>query len=97
MDRAVPLGLIINELVTNSLKHAFPQGQAGVIGIELRALDRQAIQLCVRDTGVGLPSGFDPLSGTSLGMQIVSLLTEQLSGTLMWMSTPGAYFVLTIP
>ncbi|MCG2828465.1 PAS domain S-box protein [Methanothermobacter sp. K4] len=78
LDTAIPLGLIINELVTNSIKYAFPDGR-GTITIGMRKADG-SIELVVADDGVGLPEDTDPSSTDTLGLKLVSLLTKQLNG-----------------
>lgn len=80
IDTAVPLGLIVNELLTNTLKYAFPQGQPGKVQIKLHKQTDGALHLEVSDNGVG-KSGVT--HGTGFGGQLVSLLTQQLSGS-MW-------------
>ena len=79
IDTAVPLGLIVNELLTNTLKYAFPQGQAGKVQIKLRKQKDGVLQLEVSDNGVG-KSGIT--HGTGFGGQLVALLTQQLGGTM---------------
>jgi two-component system, sensor histidine kinase PdtaS len=79
IDTAVPLGLIVNELLTNILKYAFPQGQQGKIRIRLEKQPGGALHLEVSDNGVG-KSGI--VNGTGFGGQLVSLLTRQLSGSM---------------
>lgn len=79
IDTAVPLGLIVNELLTNTLKYAFPQGQAGKVQIKLHKQKDGMLQLEVSDNGVG-KSGIT--HGTGFGGQLVSLLTQQLGGTM---------------
>jgi PAS domain S-box-containing protein len=92
LDTAIPVGLIINELVTNALKYAFPDGRSGVIHVWLQPSDGKYI-LSVRDNGVGLPDGFDPLGGRSLGMKLVIGLAEhQLSGKLTTKRDGGSEF-----
>ena len=94
VDKAIPTGLILNELVTNALKHAFPEGR-GVLRVELgRSADGQ-ITLLVKDDGVGLPPGFDIRKSKSLGLHIVSTLAEQLKATLGVSSEAGTSFRLT--
>ena len=96
VDKAIPCALILNELISNALKHAFPKG-AGAIRIELRQLPEGRILLCVSDDGVGIPAGFDPANSTSLGMQLVVTLAEQLDGRLEIEREPGGTFRLTFP
>ncbi|MBS4063331.1 MAG: tetratricopeptide repeat protein [Chitinophagaceae bacterium] len=79
IDTAVPLGLIVNELLTNTLKYAFPEGQQGKVKIKLHKKNDGVLQLEVSDNGVG-KSGIT--HGTGFGGQLVSLLTQQLSGTM---------------
>ncbi len=82
IETAVPLGLIINELVANAYKHAFPGTRRGQVLLRLRALGGGLLELVVSDDGVGLPAGFQPGRIGSLGMQLVASLAEQLAGTL---------------
>lgn len=94
--QAIPCGLIVNELVSNSLKHAFPQGASGEVRVALQPLHpRPELRLSVRDTGVGLPDTFDPDHLRSLGLQLVTDLTRQLEGTLAIEPGPGAHFTIT--
>ena len=79
IDTAVPLGLIINELITNALKYAFPKGQTGKISIKLEKTTDTNLHLEVADNGIGKTG---PTQGTGFGSQLVSLLTKQLSGTM---------------
>lgn len=83
VDLAMPLGLIVNELVANSLKHAFPEQRHGMVEV---ALERQdgGYQLRVRDDGVGLGHAARKESKTTLGLQLVRTLTEQLHGRMEW-------------
>ncbi len=81
LNLAIPCGLVVNELVTNALKHAFPNGKAGSISIELSQEGDNAT-LSVSDTGVGFTEEFDFEQTKSLGIQLVSLLADQLSAEL---------------
>jgi two-component sensor histidine kinase len=78
IDTAIPCGLIINELLTNSIKHAFPEGLSGTILITFRAVGEEEFELIVSDDGVGLPEGLDFTRTGSLGLQLVSILSDQL-------------------
>jgi len=82
IDAAVPCGLIVNELVTNSLKHAFPGGRKGEIRVVLRSNHDHQVTLTVGDNGVGLPRDVDPEDAQSLGLQLVNALVEQVGGTI---------------
>jgi PAS domain S-box-containing protein len=79
--RAVPLGLIVNELITNAIKYAYPEGQPGEIRIDLE-LAGDTVTLRVTDDGVGLPPDFSAGSGDSMGLKLVNVLTRQIDGTL---------------
>jgi PAS domain S-box-containing protein len=98
MDQAMPCGILVNELVSNSIMHGFAAGQTGEIRIELEPTDDHR-QICLRvsDTGVGLPADFEARSAASLGMQLVSDLTHQLGGTLQVGPGPKAVFSITFP
>jgi PAS domain S-box-containing protein len=81
VDKAIPCGIILNELVTNALKYAFPDGKGGTVTVGLHGRDAQ-IELVVRDDGVGLPTESEGVRTDSLGMKLVHMLVEQISGTL---------------
>ena len=81
IDTAISMGLIVNELVSNCFKHAFPDGMNGEVIINLSNEDENCL-LKVADNGVGIPEGFDFRKTDSLGLQIVQTLTLQLNGTL---------------
>jgi two-component sensor histidine kinase len=81
IDTAVPLGLIVNELVSNSLKYAYPEGRSGIVELMLRAGPENQYTLSVRDQGVGLPAGFDVNNTETLGLHLVNILSAQLGAT----------------
>lgn len=89
IDKAVPCGLIINELVSNALKHAFPNGRAGEITVALRLRPDQHLTLSVADDGVGLPTDPDSDRGETLGLQLIRVLTDQIDGTVSLSSSEG--------
>jgi two-component sensor histidine kinase len=95
VNKATPCGLILNELLSNALKHAFPAGRRGTIHIDLRAEASQKVTIVVRDTGIGLPVDLDVLNAESLGLQLIYTLTEQLDGTLALDHYDGTVFTLT--
>ena len=95
IDAAVPCGLIINELVSNSLKYAFKDGREGEIRIELRSDRDRQVTLIVADNGVGFPKDLDFRYTESLGMQLVNTLTNQLDGTVELHSNGGTEFKIT--
>ena len=94
---AVPLGLIINEAVTNSLKHAFPSGQNGFIAIALIKPDSKTYRLTIRDNGVGLPADVNPNRSRTLGMSLIRGLSKQLKGTLQIDQNDGVQISLLFP
>ncbi|MEN9202151.1 MAG: PAS domain S-box protein [Thermostichus sp. DG_1_6_bins_120] len=96
LDEAVLCGLIINELVTNSLKYAFPKGRSGEIRVHF-SQTYEYTQLRVSDNGIGLPPQFDFKETQSLGLQLVATLTEQLEGTVELRNKSGTTFIITFP
>ncbi len=94
LERAIPCGLVVNELVTNAFKHAFPDGRSGKIAIELDTGEGEEIILAVADDGVGLPAGFDLDAVKSLGLQLVPLLVDQLGGRLAVEGDGGTRFLI---
>lgn len=91
-DTAIPLGLIINELVSNSLKYAFVDGRKGKIAISLISLTNEKFQMVLSDNGVGLPQNFDMKSTNTLGLQLVSSLVTQLDGEVLLTNNTGTKF-----
>jgi PAS domain S-box-containing protein len=96
IDRSIPCGLIVNELISNSLKYAFPDNRAGEINIRLHADLEGGITLTVADNGVGLPTDLDVSKTHSLGLQLVHLLVKQLRGELEHHNDGGASFVVRL-
>ncbi|MBU4534981.1 MAG: PAS domain S-box protein [Euryarchaeota archaeon] len=90
IETAVPCGLVITELVSNSIKHAFPGGK-GKIDIELNVLEDK-YRLIIRDNGQGLPHDFESRRKSSLGLRLVDSLVDQLDGTLEYHSNGGSEF-----
>jgi len=95
LNQAIPCGLILNELLTNSLKYAFPGGREGEISIELSCTNDHRVTLQVADNGIGFPARFDVTHTPSLGLKIIHILTRQLGATLHQKPGPGATFTLT--
>ncbi|KJU84501.1 sensory transduction histidine kinase [Candidatus Magnetobacterium bavaricum] len=96
LEAAVPCGLIINELLTNAFKYAFPNNRKGIISIHFIKAD-QTYTLTIKDNGVGLPEGFDYQKSDTLGLQLVTALTGQLDGTLQIKSEDGMETVVMFP
>ncbi|MFT3930398.1 MAG: histidine kinase dimerization/phosphoacceptor domain -containing protein [Spongiibacteraceae bacterium] len=94
INLAIPCGLIINELVTNALKYAFPNGRAGVITVKLSPLQDERVELVVGDDGVGIPESLNVETTNTLGLQLVQLLASQVNGELTIQRCP-AQFTLT--
>jgi two-component sensor histidine kinase len=88
VDTAVPIGLIVNELLTNALKYAFPENIEGKISISLEKTKDNHLKLKVADNGIGKLKGLAPI-GTGFGSQLVSLLTQQLNGKMTERSESG--------
>ncbi len=97
LDRAVPCALILNELISNCLKHAFPAGRQGEIRIECRREANGDCQLTVADNGIGWPKEMDVQTAPSLGLRLVRTLADQLGGTLHVDSDGGAKVELQFP
>jgi two-component sensor histidine kinase len=95
IDGAVPLGLIINELLTNSYKHAFPQSKKGIIIVSLIE-NKETFTIKVSDNGIGLPENFDQSESKTLGMELVYILVEQLDSKLIVESDNGSVFMFDI-
>lgn len=96
IEKAIPLGLIVNELITNSMKYAFPDQRSGTVQISLQAQvlrgDEREYILEVADDGVGLPENINTAAPVSFGLQIVNMLIKQLKGSLQVKNTPGATY-----
>ncbi|WP_230742709.1 PAS domain-containing sensor histidine kinase [Methanooceanicella nereidis] len=93
IDTAIPCGLIINELVSNSLKYAFPDNREGEIRIDAY-IENDMFNLCVSDNGIGLPVDFDPNGSETLGIQLVNALATQLNGKMEINGNNGTDFRL---
>jgi two-component sensor histidine kinase len=94
VDTAIPCGLIVNELVSNALKYAFPTGQKGDLNIDLRTDADDHITLTVRDNGVGFPADLDFRNTSSLGLKLVNALVNQIGGTVDLQIDNGSEFTI---
>jgi two-component sensor histidine kinase len=95
LDTAIPCGLIINELVSNSLKYAFPDGRKGLITVDLRSCEGGDYALAVKDNGVGFPEGLDYRHTTTLGLQLVGMFVQQLEGVMELRNSRGTEVRIT--
>ncbi|UCH95288.1 MAG: PAS domain S-box protein [Candidatus Aminicenantes bacterium] len=95
IDNAIPCGLIINELLTNAFKYAFPKNQGGKIHVCMRLINNKYYELIVSDNGVGLPGNIDIQNPSSFGLDLVQLLTQQLEGEIEVKREKGTSFKIT--
>ncbi len=96
VDVAVPCGLMLNELLTNALKHAFDGRPSGEVAVSLRVDQEGSVRLSIRDDGVGLPPGLDLGDSPTLGLQLVQTLATQLGASVEVESSHGARFDITL-
>ncbi len=97
IERSVPLGLILNEVITNALKHAFDGREEGIINISCSADEDSLLTIIVADNGIGLPVSFENHQSSSLGFRIIRELTRQLKGTVTCEVDKGTTFIFRIP
>lgn len=95
VDTAIPCGLIVNELVSNALKYAFPGGRAGEVRVDLEREGGGELTLVVSDNGVGFPADVDPGHTGSLGLKLVTTLADQLEGSIELERSAGTLFKVT--
>ena len=96
-DRAIPVALVVNELITNSAKYAYPNAKCEV-WVEVTEPERDSIAVSVRDEGIGLPANFNLEAGKRLGMRLVTALTAQVEAELtVRRRTPGTEFFFKLP
>lgn len=97
LNTAIPVGMIVNELVSNALEHAFVDNRVGTITISLMKKERDQVRLTVGDNGIGFPKHLDIHETTSMGLQLVVLLVQQIQGTIALYRTDGTIFEITFP
>jgi PAS domain S-box-containing protein len=95
LDISIPCGLIINELLSNALKYAFPENKKGKILISVKEAKKARIEIKVEDNGVGFPKDIDIKKGESLGMLLVNTLVEQIDGNIKVRSKEGTKYLIT--
>ena len=92
IDKAIPCGLLLNEVVTNALKHAFPGKRKGNLRIISHSLEDKSIEIIVKDDGIGLPESFNIEKTETFGLKLIDLMTKQIEGTLEIKSKKGTEF-----
>lgn len=95
IDKAIPLGLILNELITNSLKYGKVEGKDPILSIAIRKMTKE-VELIIEDNGNGLPQDFDFRHAESFGLKLVHSLIRQLGGVISWKSDKGTQWTLTL-
>jgi PAS domain S-box-containing protein len=95
IDAAIPLGLILNELISNSLKYAFPEGRNGEIAISVNK-EGHTMTVVFRDTGIGIPADLDWKNTPSLGLRLVNTLVDQMNGTVELDRSSGTQFTMVV-
>jgi two-component sensor histidine kinase len=96
LEKAIPFGLLVNELVTNSLKHGFPDGRRGTLTVAVSRVGGR-IRLEVSDDGRGLPADFRIGDSGGLGLVLAEALSAQIGGQLRWETAGGARFYVEFP
>ena len=94
ISQSVPLGLILNEAITNAIKYAYRENERGTVSISLQPTDGERIELKIADNGMGLPPGLDWKISPSLGLQLINLLAQQLKGVLYFINKNGLEIIL---
>lgn len=96
LDRTVHTGLLVHELITHAARHAFPPGQHGRVNVSVCPVADQ-LEIAVRDSGKGVPSGLDLERATTLGFRILRILARRLRATVRLENRGGASFTFTFP
>jgi two-component sensor histidine kinase len=97
IDTAIPCGLIVNELLSNSLKYAFPGNSTGKIQVSCRKAGNSGHVMIIEDNGIGFPSDINPMKSNTLGLKLVTSLVKQINGTLRMDLSHGVKFEIQIP
>jgi PAS domain S-box-containing protein len=98
IDMAIPLGLAVSEVLTNTMKYAFPAGRKGTVTVQMENPGGDTIEVRIQDDGVGLPGDFDPEQAQSLGLKLVHLLVrDQLGGSVIFRTDGGTCVILRAP
>ena len=96
IDTSIPCALVLNELVSNALKHAFPKGKEGEINIRMRSEDNRVV-LTVKDNGIGFPESIDLTNLKSMGLELVNILVRQMNGKIDMQVDAGTTWTITFP
>jgi PAS domain S-box-containing protein len=95
LEKAIPAGLVVNELLLNAVRHAYPEGgRGGTVALTQRMTTGDCVEISVRDDGIGLPEAVHPEDAESIGMVLITALTEQLAGELEWRRAAGTEALL---
>jgi two-component sensor histidine kinase len=95
IDAAIPIGLVVNEILSNSYLHAFPDNRSGNIQISFKHNPENNLNtLVLKDDGIGMPTGVNPDKSTSMGLQIIQILCKQIEGSLVLTNNPGASYTI---
>lgn len=97
LSKAIPVALILNEAITNSIKYAFPHNKQGEVHIELRKTITDKLKLSIRDNGIGLPDNWEEIQKNSLGLKLIRGLTEDLRGSFTIESSFGTKIIIEFP
>ena len=95
IDTAIPLGLMINEILTNAYKHAFSENEKGTVSVSLIDIANECL-LTLKDNGKGLPENFENINHTSMGMELIHILAEQLDANLKIEKNNGTIFIIKL-
>lgn len=97
LNIAIPCGLIVNELISNAMKHAFPHERSGRLRVSIKRLNDEMVELQVEDDGIGIPPELDFETAQTLGLQLVGLLTDQVAGSLSVNRGEPTRFMIRFP
>ena len=94
INTAIPCGLLVSELISNALKHAFPDGRKGEVTVTMKPIENGNFTLTIRDNGVGMDRDLDLKNSDSFGLQLVDMLSEQLQGSISIHRNGGTEFAI---
>lgn len=97
IDTLIPIGLLLNEIISNSLKYAFKNRQEGIISIHLNEIEKNNYRLIIGDNGVGMPLGMLQKDDETLGMELIKVFVSQLDGNIERMEKDGTFFEIVFP